>query len=38
MIIEVDGYQIQRKNVTRHIVSNNIKSLYFCDNIDQGTK
>ena len=34
MIIGVDDDQIQKDNVTRHILSNNIKFVSVCDNID----
>ena len=38
MIIEFDDDQSHRENVTRHILSNNIKFVYVCDHQDQGTK
>ena len=38
MIIEVDDDQIQRENVTRYILSDNIKFVSVCDNLYRGTK
>ena len=36
MTIEVNDYQRQRENVTRHILSKNIKCVSVCNNLDQG--
>ena len=38
MIIEFDDDQSHRENVTRHILSNNIKFVYVCDHLDRGMK
>ena len=34
MIIKVYDYQIQRENVTRHILSSNIKFVSVCDHLE----
>ena len=38
MKIEVNDYQRQRENVTRHILSKNIKCVSVCDHLYRGTK
>ena len=38
MIIEIDDYQNQRENDTRHILSNNINLVSVCDCLYQGRK